>query len=341
MAGGWKKFHSKILEWRWYTDANTFRLFFHLIMTASYEDKPWKKIIVKRGQRIASRNSLSEELHLSQKQIRTALDHLKETGEVATVWAGDYSIITILNYDKYQDKYCEAEIDVDEERAKSGPSKKGKIQQIYKKGANKRANYNTSIEADNDTSRANERAESGPSRGQREGHIYRDIDTVDNIDDIDTTTANPSDSIPYQEIQKAYNETCTGLPKVVALTEPRRKAIRARWNTYPGIETFKELFVKTARSDFLNGSNDRNWRADFDWLMKEHNMAKVLEGKFDFKRGTAADAKTKPSDRPSARYVEQHDEDEYKRFEISSMSELRERNKLVGVPGRALDKKNG
>ena len=35
----------------------------------------------------------------------------------------------------------------------------------------------------------------------------------------------------------------------------------------------------------MKGENDRNWRADFDWIMKPTNMCKVLEGKYDDKGG--------------------------------------------------------
>jgi len=33
-------------------------------------------------------------------------------------------------------------------------------------------------------------------------------------------------------------------------------------------------------SQFLKGKNQRNWTADFNWLMNSENMAKVLEGKY-------------------------------------------------------------
>jgi hypothetical protein len=31
----------------------------------------------------------------------------------------------------------------------------------------------------------------------------------------------------------------------------------------------------------LKGGNDRNWSATFDWLIKDANMAKVLDGNYD------------------------------------------------------------
>lgn len=52
---GWIKLHRKITEWEWYSDANTFRVFMHLLLTANYEDKRWRNIDVKRGQIITGR----------------------------------------------------------------------------------------------------------------------------------------------------------------------------------------------------------------------------------------------------------------------------------------------
>ena len=54
-------------------------------------------------------------------------------------------------------------------------------------------------------------------------------------------------------------------------------------NTY-SIEDFEELFKKAESSAFLKGGNNRNWTANFDWLIKDANMAKVLDGNYDNKK---------------------------------------------------------
>ena len=82
-----------------------------------------------------------------------------------------------------------------------------------------------------------------------------------------------------------YNEICVSFSKIQKIDGARRKAVAARFKTYPNIETFETLFRKTEASSFMKGKNDRNWRADFDWIMKPTNMCKVLEGKYDDKGG--------------------------------------------------------
>jgi hypothetical protein len=92
-------------------------------------------------------------------------------------------------------------------------------------------------------------------------------------------------SIPYREIVEAYNMICISLKMVKDTTEKRKKAMKARWNKHNTLEFYRDLFKRVQDSNFLTGSNDRNWMADFDWLMGEQNMAKVLEGKYDNRSG--------------------------------------------------------
>lgn len=88
--------------------------------------------------------------------------------------------------------------------------------------------------------------------------------------------------IDYKGITAMYNTTCTSLPSVKTLSETRKKAIRARMKTYT-IDDFKALFEKAEASSFLKGKNNSNWSANFDWLIKDSNMAKVLDGNYDDK----------------------------------------------------------
>lgn len=84
----------------------------------------------------------------------------------------------------------------------------------------------------------------------------------------------------YIYIKDIYHEICVSFPRVQVLSAKRKQAIKARLCTYTE-EQIKEVFTKAEASDFLKGKNNRNWRADFDWLMNDTNMAKVLDGKYD------------------------------------------------------------
>jgi len=96
--------HRRIMQWEWYTDANTMRVFLHLILMANHKESKWRGETILRGQFLTGRKQLAKELKLSEKQIRVALNHLKTTGEVAIRATNKYSIITICNYSDYQDR---------------------------------------------------------------------------------------------------------------------------------------------------------------------------------------------------------------------------------------------
>lgn len=87
------------------------------------------------------------------------------------------------------------------------------------------------------------------------------------------------DNINYKDIVNAFNDTCVSFPKVKKLSNSRKKAIRARLNTY-SVDEIKKVFELAEQSDFLKGKNDRNWTATFDWMMKDSNMAKILDGNY-------------------------------------------------------------
>ena len=88
----------------------------------------------------------------------------------------------------------------------------------------------------------------------------------------------------YQQIVDMYNETCVSFPRLKILSDARKKVINARMKTYT-LDDFHLLFEKAEASRFLKGGNDRNWSANFDWLIKDANMVKVLEGNYDDKPG--------------------------------------------------------
>ena len=92
--------------------------------------------------------------------------------------------------------------------------------------------------------------------------------------------------INYQQIADMYNDTCVSFPRLTTLSDARKKAIRARLNTYT-IDDFALMFKKAEASTFLKGGNDRNWRATFDWMIKDSNMAKILDGNYDNKKSGA------------------------------------------------------
>jgi len=102
LENGFIILHRKITGWEWYQNSNTFCLFLHLILTANYEPKKFEGITIGVGQRAASFNGLAKETGMSVRQVRTAVNHLKSTGEVTSRSYSKYTVFTVVNYKLYQ-----------------------------------------------------------------------------------------------------------------------------------------------------------------------------------------------------------------------------------------------
>lgn len=101
-AGGFITLHRQILDWEWYDDLNTFRLFVHILLTANYKTGRFEGRTIRRGQLVTSLAKLSTSSGLSIQQTRTALEHLISTGEVTNESCAQYRIITVVKYNEYQ-----------------------------------------------------------------------------------------------------------------------------------------------------------------------------------------------------------------------------------------------
>lgn len=91
-----------IQHWEWYTDANTFRLYFHSLIKANWCDAKFKGKVISRGSFVTSLNTLSSELGITTQEIKTAIKHLVECEYITNKSTNKYRIITVLNYDEHQ-----------------------------------------------------------------------------------------------------------------------------------------------------------------------------------------------------------------------------------------------
>lgn len=98
----WIKIDRNILNWGWYTDANTFRVFLHLLITANIKPRRFLGVMINRGEVATSYASIAETLEISTQNARTAISHLKSTGEITTKQHPRFTVISIVNYDSYQ-----------------------------------------------------------------------------------------------------------------------------------------------------------------------------------------------------------------------------------------------
>ena len=96
------KLDRKILEWEWYKNINVKVLFIHMLLKANWKDGKFQGIDIPRGSFVSSYPKLSEETDLTIREIRTALDNLKNTGELTVKRHAKFSVFTVNNYSVYQ-----------------------------------------------------------------------------------------------------------------------------------------------------------------------------------------------------------------------------------------------
>ena len=89
---GYIKLHRQMLDWEWYSDGTTARVFLHLILTADYQT----------GKAVFGRRQLADALGISEKAVRVALGHLTSTGEITLQTSKSGSIATITKWPLFQ-----------------------------------------------------------------------------------------------------------------------------------------------------------------------------------------------------------------------------------------------
>lgn len=99
---GWIKLHRQILEWEWFDDKNTFRLFMYLLLKVNHKERNYRGKLIEVGQILTGLDLLSKEVGLTIQQIRTSLGKLKSTNEITIQTSSKGTIIQVVNYKKYQ-----------------------------------------------------------------------------------------------------------------------------------------------------------------------------------------------------------------------------------------------
>lgn len=69
-----------------------------------------------------------------------------------------------------------------------------------------------------------------------------------------------------------------GLPRTLVLDSKRERSLRDRLATPWWVENWQAAMLLIPDRPFLMGKNDRRWKADFDWFVKENSVLNLIEG---------------------------------------------------------------
>lgn len=100
--GNYIKIFRSMLDWEWYEDINTKVLFLHMLLMANWKDGNFRGHFIPRGSLPSSVSKLSKQTKLSDQEVKTAIKHLKKSGEITSKSTNKFTIYTINNYNLYQ-----------------------------------------------------------------------------------------------------------------------------------------------------------------------------------------------------------------------------------------------
>lgn len=207
--------------------------------------------------------------------VRHALDIFEKYGMIKIV----DDTITIPNWSKHQS------LDSYEKRKESD-----RVRQAKKRESERAVIAESSADChvmcrtmSRDMSRDVTHTESDKNKNKNKNR-ESEIEEIEEAEEDNTSLSASQTECPYSQIRDLYHQICISYPAIKAIDGNRKKAVAARWRTYRSLDTFENLFRLAEASPFLKGENERNWFADFDWMMKPTNFTKILERKYEGQR---------------------------------------------------------
>lgn len=219
-----------------------------ILLLANYEDGViyvrGNRVEIHRGQVARSKENLADRWSWSRGKVIAYLNELQKEGMIEQQKSNVMSLISVVNYDKYQiieQQNEQQNIQQNEQQIEQ------QIEQLSKQEYNK---YN------NNKAKA---MSSASDDAEKENVIF-----------------------DFEELKKYFNEKMTNksIPQITLINDRRKSFVKARCREY-GKQAIADVVQKAARSDFLNGGGATGFIASFDWIFKPTNFPKILEGNYD------------------------------------------------------------
>lgn len=230
------------------------------------------EITLQRGEIAISERDLASKWKITRRHCNTILTNLVKEGWITIRVEKGTSIITINNYDQLSDNEPNIE-------PKSAPNTEPNKVKATK---GKSSGYKQPNEQTEPNTEPNTAPKSEPS------NIYKDINrkniNKENIINKLIISKKGGTPFPSAEIIEFWNAEMDKakaiVPRMKTMTDLRKRMAAARLREYDA-EDFVTVIENCAKSNFLNGHNDRGWTPDFTWAMGPDHFAKILEGRYD------------------------------------------------------------
>ena len=261
MNKGWIKIHRSIIDTADFYDEPLCKMacWTDLIMMAEIEPQVRKSkcgdLFINRGEVAISIGKLAERWNHSVRHCRTIIGWLVKTERIQVRTDKQLTIIKIINYDKYQ---CTATSDK-------------VIDKVTDKVTDKVSDKVTDKVGDNIIKNNKE-------------YIKNNIKKIST--NVDIKESRNQNEIDFEKLCELWNQQMTDnnctIPQIQRITDRRKQAVLSRLREFSKDEILK-VIENCARSDFLNGRNNRNFIASFDWAFLPNNFIKILEGNYNNK----------------------------------------------------------
>jgi hypothetical protein len=245
---GWIKVHRSLLDHPRKRDPDWVALWVHLMLSATHKDIRRTfddhEIVIRPGQLITSRKSLSFESGVNESKVERVLGWMTSEHLIEQQSDRRSRLITITCWHDCQgdEQLFDGDRTAFEQRSNS---------------------VRTASESNSDTHKKEE--EEGISKKK-------------NKEGKNEEGGGPPASLPEEAlIWNSHQE----LPKVVAFGRGRRTHLAARRQEQCFVENFAAAVARVAVSDFCLGKNARGWKATIDWMLQDGVCAKIMEGNYD------------------------------------------------------------
>ena len=252
---GWWKFHRQMFENPVVNkDSEYFYVWCWILTYATYEEKRvlfnGKDIVLEKGQLLTTTKHIATSLNINESKVNRILKKLKIEKQIDKQTSSRNTLITVLNWNLYQE------------------SDKQNEEQM----TNKR-------QASEEQMKSNRQTNGKPSYYNKERIEEHEKKENGDITVTEHETVSRSD---IQSVLNAWNELEQyGVRAVTKLRSgtDRHDRLCARIKEY-GIDDVLTAIKNIKQSDFLQGKNNKGWAITFDWFVRPNNFPKVLDGNY-------------------------------------------------------------
>lgn len=251
--------------WAWMTDTARWRA--HSFQTR------FGMVHLERGQVFVSQRMLAEDFGMGRQQVRRLFSDMLNAGMIcensthSAARAG--TIVTIINYERYQGDTAEAA------EAKAAPQPKRQPK------TNPKA---TQDQPTREYREKGEEREEGLSPSDSSSSALPDLPPSLPIQLPVVVLASDPVTDAFAGYQAVRREFVPGA-KALTLNDVRRKKLAARIGEVGGSEGWGRVLASIRGSPFLRGETAPNYRfAEIDWILEPKNLLKISEGNYDERR---------------------------------------------------------